>query len=84
MSVVTDYCPQRHEIRTAVDRDAQGYCRRCKADGERRRRVGQSMKLAMVSAFEAAGVRFEDDSGNPVAPAEVVRQLAEIYAAGTP
>jgi hypothetical protein len=79
MPTATEECPQGHEIRNAADRDGQGYCRKCKADRERRRRVSTSMRLAMVRAFEEAGVRFEDDDGEPVAPSEVVRQLVAIY-----
>ncbi|WP_163736370.1 hypothetical protein [Mycolicibacterium madagascariense] len=40
------------------------------------------MRLTMVRAFEDAGVQFVDDDGQPVAAAEVVRQLAALYAAG--
>lgn len=74
-------CPQGHEIRTAADRDGQGYCRRCRADNERRRRVSKSAALMVVRTFEAAGVRFESD-GVPVAPADVARQLAALDEAG--
>ncbi|SRX93236.1 hypothetical protein MSP7336_01472 [Mycobacterium shimoidei] len=74
-------CPQGHEIRSAADRDKFGYCRKCKAERERRRRVGNSAALMVVRAFEAAGVRFEHD-GVPVAPAEVAKALAELYEAG--
>lgn len=72
-------CPQGHEIRSAADRNRQGYCRKCHAEDERQRRVSNSMKLAIAKAFEDVGVRFEDDHGNPVAPTEVVRQLVAIY-----
>lgn len=72
-------CPQGHDIRTAADRDGQGHCRACERDRQRRRRVSDSMKLSIARAFEAAGVRFEEDDGSPVAPAEVVRQLVAIY-----
>ncbi|WP_139807753.1 hypothetical protein, partial [Mycobacterium avium] len=62
-------------------RDSQGHCRKCKADRERRRRVGKEAALMVVRAFEAAGVQFQND-GVPVEPAEVAKALAELYAAG--
>ncbi|KLI04071.1 MULTISPECIES: hypothetical protein [Mycolicibacterium] len=74
-------CPQGHEIRSAADRDGQGYCKRCKADNDKRRRVGKEAALMVVRAFEAAGVRFEND-GIPVEPAEAARQLGELWADG--
>jgi hypothetical protein len=37
------------------------------------------MRLALVRAFEDAGIRVEDDDGSPVEPVEVVRQLTAIY-----
>lgn len=79
MPATTDQCPQGHSTTTAADRDSQGHCRACMRDRSRQRRVSDGMKLAMVRAFESAGVRFEDDAGQPVAPDDVVRQLAEIY-----
>jgi hypothetical protein len=82
MPVTTEYCPQRHQIRSAADRDGQGYCRKCRADGARRRRVSESMKLAFVGALESAGLQFEDDDGRPVEPAEAVRQMVELFEAG--
>ena len=74
-------CPQGHAIRSAADRDGQGYCRKCRADNARKRRVGESAALMVVRALEAAGATFQND-GMPVEPAEVARQLAEAYAAG--
>lgn len=82
MPAIITRCPQGHEIRSAADRDGQGFCRRCRADNARRRRVSDSMKLTMARAFEDAGVRFEDDDGAPVAAAEVVRQIAGLCEAG--
>lgn len=81
MPAATEQCPQGHDINAAADRDAQGYCRKCKADKERQRRVSNSMKLTIARAFEDAGVRFEDDDGLPVAPVDVARQLAALYEA---
>jgi hypothetical protein len=77
-----EQCPQGHEIRSAADRDGQGYCKACRRDGARQRRVSQSMKLTLVKAFEDVGIRFEDDDGAPVAPAEVVRQIVAVYESG--
>jgi len=74
-------CPQGHEIRSAADRDKQGYCRRCRAERAKRRRVGNHAALTVVRALETAGARFEND-GVPVAPTEVARQLADLYTAG--
>jgi hypothetical protein len=82
MPAVTTMCPQGHEIRSAADRDGQGHCRACERDRQRRRRVGNAMKLAIAQAFEDVGVRFEDDDGAPVAPTEVVRQIVSLYEAG--
>lgn len=82
MPATTDQCPQGHRIRSNSDRDGQGYCKRCRADRARSRRVSDGMKLTMARAFEAAGVRFEDDAGQPVAPADVVRQLVSVYETG--
>ncbi|MFI2841705.1 hypothetical protein [Mycolicibacterium sp. PDY-3] len=79
MPAAVDQCPQGHDTQTASDRDAQGHCRKCKAERERRRRVSTAMKLTLIKAFEDVGVRFEDDDGRPVAPTDVVRQLVEIY-----
>lgn len=76
-----DQCPQGHEIKTSADRDGGGYCRRCRAENEKKRRVGKSAALMVVRAFEAAGVQFQND-GVPVEPAEVARVLADLYAAG--
>lgn len=39
------------------------------------------MKLALVNAMEAAGIRFEDDDGQPVELTEVVRQITATYEA---
>lgn len=75
-------CPQGHEVRTADDRDSQGHCRKCMADRARQRRVSNAMKLTLVKAFEDVGIRFEDDDGQPVAPAEVVRQIVAVYESG--
>lgn len=72
-------CPQGHDTSTSAARDGQGHCRECERDRQRRRRVSDGMKLTMAKAFESAGVRFEDDDGQPVAPTDVVRQLVEIY-----
>ncbi|KXX62298.1 hypothetical protein [Rhodococcus sp. LB1] len=77
----TYQCPQGHEIRSITDRDNGGYCRRCRSEREKRRRIGKSAAWTVVRAFESAGVHFQHD-GVPVEPAEVVRQLAEAYAAG--
>ncbi|AFR50024.1 hypothetical protein KTR9_3389 [Gordonia sp. KTR9] len=74
-------CPQGHEIRSSTDRDGGGFCRRCRADNEKRRRVGKSAALTVVRVFERAGVQFQNN-GVPVEPAEVARVLAELYAAG--
>lgn len=82
MPAAVDQCPQGHDTSTAADRDGQGHCRKCKATKARQKRVSDAMRLSMVRAFEDAGVRFEDDDGNPVAPGEVVQQLAELHAAG--
>lgn len=79
MPAAVNECPQGHDTQTAADRDSQGHCRKCKAERERQRRVSNAMRLALVQAFEEAGVRFETDDGRAVAPVEVVRQLAEIY-----
>lgn len=76
-----DQCPQGHEIRSSADRDGGGYCRRCRADNERKRRVANSAAMIVVRALERAGVQFQN-GGVPVDPAEVARQLAEGYAAG--
>lgn len=81
MPAATDRCPRGHATRTRADRDTQGHCRKCKADDERRRRVGNSAALMVVRALEGAGAQFQVD-GVPAEPAEVVRQLAELYAAG--
>lgn len=75
-------CPSGHAIRSSADRDGQGFCRLCRVERSRRRRVSDSMKLSIARAFEDAGVRFEDDDGLAVTPAEVVRQLAAVYEAG--
>lgn len=75
-------CPQGHQIRSAADRDGQGHCRECERGRQRRRRVSNAMKLAIARAFEEAGVRFEGDDGEPVTPAEVVRQLTFLYETG--
>lgn len=82
MPAAVTMCPQGHEIRTDSDRDGQGHCRACERDRQRRRRVSNAMKLTLVKAFEDVGIRFEDDDGQPVAPAEVVRQIAAIYESG--
>uniref|UniRef100_A0AB39U237 Uncharacterized protein n=3 Tax=unclassified Caudoviricetes TaxID=2788787 RepID=A0AB39U237_9CAUD len=81
MPATTDQCPQGHEIRSTADRDKQGYCRRCRADNARKRRVGKEAALIVVRALEKAGVQFQND-GVPAEPAEVVRQLTDAYAAG--
>lgn len=81
MPAAVDQCPHGHEIRSTADRTSQGFCRQCKVDVDRRRRVSDSMKLAVARAFEAAGVRFEDDDGLAVAPTEVVRQIVALYEA---
>lgn len=77
-----EQCPSGHAIRSAADRDGQGYCKTCRRDGARQRRVSNAMKLTLVKTFEDVGIRFEDDDGLAVAPAEVVRQLVERYEAG--
>lgn len=82
MPATITQCPQGHDIRSAADRDTQGHCRECGRERTRRKRVSDSMRLAMVRAFEEAGVRFEDDYGQPVAPADVVAQLAQLYETG--
>jgi hypothetical protein len=74
-------CPQGHEIRSAADRDGQGFCKKCRADGARKRRIGKEAALMVVRALEAAGARFQTD-GVPAEPAEVAHQLAELWAAG--
>jgi hypothetical protein len=74
-------CPQGHDVLTAADRDSGGYCKKCRAAADRRRRIGKEAALVVVRAFETAGVRFEND-GVPVAPSEVAKALAELYAAG--
>ena len=74
-------CPQGHEIRSSADRDGGGFCRRCRSENEKRRRIGKSAAWTVVRAFESAGVQFQHD-GVPVEPAEVVRQLSDAYAAG--
>ena len=81
MPAAVDQCPSGHDTRTAAARDSQGHCRLCKAEKARRKRVSDSMKLAMAKAFEDVGIRFEDDDGAPVAPAEVVRQIVALYEA---
>ncbi len=78
MPAAVPACPRGHDTRTAASRDTQGHCRACL----RERRVSDRMKLALVKAFEDVGIRFEDDHGQPVAPAEVVRQIAAIYESG--
>lgn len=71
-------CPQGHEIRSASDRDVHGYCRACKADGDRQRRLANKAALDVVRVFEAAGVRFQD-AGVPIDAEEVARQLVAVY-----
>uniref|UniRef100_A0AB39U2G8 TetR family transcriptional regulator n=1 Tax=Mycolicibacterium phage Alyssa1 TaxID=3240801 RepID=A0AB39U2G8_9CAUD len=81
MPAAVDQCPQGHDTRTTSARDTQGHCRKCKADTARRRRVADSAALIVVRALEKAGAVFQSD-GVPADPADVVRQLADAYAAG--
>lgn len=81
MPAAVDQCPAGHDTRTRADRDSQGHCRKCKADRDKRIRAGNSAALTVVRAFEAAGVQFQAD-GIPVDPAEVARQLGELWASG--
>lgn len=74
-------CPRGHEIRTASDRDTQGFCRECKRERERSRRTAERAVLDVVRVFVSAGVEFETD-GIPVQPALIVRQLMDKYDAG--
>lgn len=75
------HCPQGHEIRSAADRGSQSYCKRCRADYDKRRRAGKEAALLVVKAFEAAGCRLVID-GQPVNPADAARQLGELWAQG--
>lgn len=81
MPAAVDQCPQGHDTSTSTARDGQGHCRRCMAYRAKRKRVSDSMKLAMVRAFETAGVKFVDDDDQPVELVDVVRQLAATFEA---
>lgn len=79
MPAAVDQCPRGHDTRLAAHRDSQGHCRKCKAENSRRKRASDGMKLATVRAFEQSGIEFIDDDGQAVAPADVVRQLIDLY-----
>jgi hypothetical protein len=71
-------CPQGHEVRSQADRNGAGTCRECHREANRVLRQKNSAALAVVRAFEAAGVQFQNN-GEPL-PAELVaRQLVEKY-----
>uniref|UniRef100_A0AB39U290 Uncharacterized protein n=8 Tax=unclassified Caudoviricetes TaxID=2788787 RepID=A0AB39U290_9CAUD len=75
--VPAEQCPQGHQIRTAADRDKQGYCRQCR----REKRASDSAAVMVVRALERAGARFRVD-GKPLDPADFARELSEAYLAG--
>lgn len=76
-------CPAGHVIKSSADRDRQGYCRQCRREAERERRLADRAALNVVKIFEAAGVRFQNH-GVPVDADEVVRQLVANYFDGAP
>jgi hypothetical protein len=39
------------------------------------------MRLSLIRGLEDVGLRFEDDDGRPVTPAEAVRQMVAIIEA---
>lgn len=82
MPAAVTQCPHGHDIRSSADRNTQGFCRQCGRERDRQRRVSNGMKLAIVKAFEDVGVEFVDDDGQPVAPAEAVRQMVAVIEAG--
>lgn len=78
MPATITQCPHGHEIRSSADRTTQGYCRQCKREDDRDRRLVNKAALAAVAVFEAAGVRFQDN-GVPVDASVIARQLVAVY-----
>jgi hypothetical protein len=76
---MADYCINNHLITTSTDRrPGNGGCAECHREANRILRQKNSAALAVVRAFEAAGVQFQNN-GEPL-PAELVaRQLVEMY-----
>ncbi|WP_071289825.1 hypothetical protein [Mycolicibacterium llatzerense] len=69
-------CPQGHEIRTQADRTAQGYCRECKREDERRRRRFTKTATDIVKMFQEGGVVFFDpDDGALLSYGQIVAQI---------
>ncbi|MDI9940873.1 hypothetical protein QM806_36550 [Rhodococcus sp. IEGM 1351] len=75
---MTTTCPQNHQIRSSADRDRQGYCRECRREGDRARRLQRQAAHEVVKVFEAAGVKFQND-GIPLNASEVAEALIRIY-----
>jgi hypothetical protein len=70
-------CPNGHEIHSAADRDGQGYCRRCRADGARTFRGRQRAALELATALEAEGVEFMTTDRAQLAAALVAGYTSE-------
>ncbi|MHA3020430.1 hypothetical protein ACXPWS_09155 [Mycobacterium sp. BMJ-28] len=67
-------CPQGHEIRSSADRDADGWCKRCRKAKNVAYRTRQRAAIELVTVLESLGV---DVVNRPN-----VRTLAEMLASG--
>jgi hypothetical protein len=72
-------CPQGHEIRSSADRDGQGYCLACRADGAKTHRSRQSAAIELARALEARGVQVTRSQ-----PPVNIQQLADALAGRLP
>lgn len=78
VSTIITECPAGHHIRSSADRDKQGYCRQCRSDSERMKRMRARAALDVVRAFEDCGVKFVND-GVPITAEAVAAQLVRVY-----
>jgi hypothetical protein len=71
-------CPQGHPIHSSADRDGQGYCIACRADGAKTYRGRQRAALELALALEAHGVAVTR-SEPPVDLRQLAAALANVY-----
>ncbi|WP_328358588.1 hypothetical protein OG976_04770 [Mycobacterium sp. NBC_00419] len=74
-------CPAGHEIRTAHDRDADGWCKRCRQAKNLGYRSRQRAALELALALEAHGV-VVTRSEPPVDLQQLAADLASSYSPG--
>ena len=74
-------CPNGHEIRSAADRDADGWCKRCRKSKNVVYRTRQRAALALALALESRGVAVTR-SEPPVDLQQLAADLTRNYLPG--